>query len=251
MASCTKLITAIAAMQLIEEGKLQLETPIREVVPEIIKLEQGYNTPTTLRHLLTHTAGQGYSFFNHDIEAYFAKHNISHLSCKLDSIMAPLNAEPGTRFEYGTTLDWVGLMVERVSGLSLDAYFKKNIFEPLGIKDMTLLPQTGIPGGVKPRLAGAHFREKDGTLRPIEHGMEMDESKFEMQYGGGGCYGTAHDYCQILVALMNEGTHPVTKGKILSPAGVKEFLRDQFTDENLIKDLDRPIPSAQPELTNP
>ncbi|KAF5375117.1 hypothetical protein D9758_000027 [Tetrapyrgos nigripes] len=251
MASCTKLITAIAAVQLVEAGKLQFDTPIREVVPEIAKLEQGYNTPTTLRHLLNHTAGQSYPFFNIDTEAYFAKHNILPFGCKFASISGPLNAEPGTRWEYSTAVDWAGLVVEKASGLNLDAYFKKNIFEPLGIKNITLLPQTGIPGGVKPRLAGLHFREKDGTIRAMEHLIEMDESQQEVLYGGSGAFGNAREYCQILVALMNEGTHPVTKGKILSPASVKELLRDQLTDEKLIKDLDRPIPAAQPELTNP
>ncbi|KAF5364594.1 hypothetical protein D9758_005585 [Tetrapyrgos nigripes] len=251
LASCTKLITVISALQLIEQGKLQLDTPVREVVPEITKLEQGYNTLTTLRHLLTHTSGQSYSFFNHDTAAYFAEHNLSPVGHKLASIMAPLVAEPGTKLEYSTSIDWVGLMVERVSGLTLDAYFKKHIFEPLGIKNITVLPQTGIPGGVKPHLAGMHFRNKDGTLRAIEHVQEMDESKQELQYGGGSGYGNASEYCQILVALMNEGTHPVTKGKILSPAGVKELLKDQLTDEKLIRDLDRSFDAAQPDFTNP
>jgi len=251
MASCTKLITAIAALQLVEQGKLNLDSPIREVLPEITQLEQGYNTPTTLRHLLTHTCGQSYPFFNQDAKAYYAKHQLAPFGCKLASIMAPLNAEPGTRWEYGTGIDWASRAVEKVSGLSLDAYFKKNIFEPLGIENITLLPETGIPGGIKSKLAGMNFREKDGTIRPMEHVIEMDESKQEVLYGGAGAFGNARDYCQILVALMNEGTHPITKGKILSPASVKELLRDQLTDEKLIKDLERPIPDALPEFTNP
>ena len=70
--------------------------------------------------------------------------------------MAPLASEPGTRWEYGTGIDWAGQAVERVSGLDLDGYFRKHIFECLGIKEMTMRPDTGIPGGVKPRLASMH-----------------------------------------------------------------------------------------------
>ncbi|THU91638.1 beta-lactamase/transpeptidase-like protein [Dendrothele bispora CBS 962.96] len=251
MASCTKLLTAIAAIQLVEQGKLQLDSPIRQVLPEISELEKDYKTQTTLRHLLTHTAGQSYPFFNHEAEAYLAKNNLTPFGCKLASITGPLNAEPGTRWEYSTGIDWASRAVEKVSGMNLDAYFKKHIFEPLGIKNITLLPQTGIAGGVKSKLAGMNFRKKDATLEPIEHPIEMDESKQEILYGGAGAFGNAAEYCQVLVALMNEGTHPVTKGKILSPESVKDLMKDQLADEQLIKDLERPIPAAQPEFTNP
>lgn len=191
MASCTKLITAIACMQLVEQGKLKLDEPIRSVLPEIEKLEQGYKTQTTLRHLLTHTSGQSYPFFNHDTLDYFKKNGLTSFGCSRKSINAPLRAEPGTQWEYGSSIDWAGQAVEKVSGLSLDAYFKKNIFEPVGIKNMTLLPESGVPGGVKKTLAGMNFKQQDGKVKPMDHVIEQQESKIEVQYGGAGAYGNA------------------------------------------------------------
>lgn len=191
MASCTKLITAIACMQLVEQGKLQLDEPIRSILPEISILEDGSKAKTTLRHLLTHTSGQGYPFFNHDVCKYFKSKNLATFSCTKESIRAPLLFEPGSKWEYGSSIDWAGQAVEKVSGLSLDAYFKKFIFEPLGIKNMTLLPESGVPGGVKGKLAGMNFKDKEGKVSAMDHVIEMQESKMEIQYGGAGTYGNA------------------------------------------------------------
>lgn len=190
MASCTKLITAIACMQLVEQNKLQLDKPISQVLSEISDLEQYTKTKTTLRHLLSHTSGQSYPFFNHDTEKWFKEKGLTSFGCSRASLFAPLNAEPGTKWEYGSSIDWAGTAVERISGLSLDAYFKKFIFEPCGIKNMTLLPQSGVPGGVKKTLAGMNFKE-NGKVRPMEHVIEQDESKMEVLYGGAGAYGNA------------------------------------------------------------
>jgi CubicO group peptidase (beta-lactamase class C family) len=191
MASCTKLITAIACMQLVEQGKLQLDEPISKVLPDISKLESNMKTKTTLRHLLTHTSGQSYPFFNNDTEKWFKSKGMPTFGCSKASLYAPLNSEPGEKWEYGSSIDWAGLAVEKVSGLSLDAYFKKYIFEPCGIKNMTLLPESGVPGGVKKTLAGMNFKDSSGKVTPMEHVIEQDESKIEVQYGGAGAYGNA------------------------------------------------------------
>lgn len=130
---------------------------------------------------------------------------------------------------------------------------QENIFEPLGMKNITLKPQTGIQdGGVLPRLAGMNFKETQGdatTARPQQHVIEQDENQIEILYGGAGAYGNAAEYVQILVALMNDGTHPITKAEILKPASVEELFRDQLSDD-VVKDLDRPIEGMMPELSN-
>ncbi|UZJ52176.1 hypothetical protein CBS101457_001496 [Exobasidium rhododendri] len=249
MASCTKMITAIACLQLVEQGKLKMDEPIATILPEISPLEASYKTKTTLKHLLTHTAGQTYPFFNRATHEWFEEKGMTSFGCARQSLMAPLQAEPGTKWEYGSAIDWVGQAVEKVSGLSLDGYFKKFIFEPLGISNMTLAPETGVKGGVKKTLAGMNFKAKDGKVTPMEHVIELDESKVEVQYGGAGAYGNAAEYVQILATLLNKGTHPVTKKQILKPESVEELMKDQL-EENLTAGLYEEIADAQPEITN-
>lgn len=118
---------------------------------------------------------------------------------KSDILHRPLVNQPGTRFQYGVGLDWAGVLVERVTGMSLEEYFQKYIFHPLGIRDLTFFPS----GIMKKRMAYMHQRSKDGTLSitdhicryqliPLEPGKENDE--FCM--GGCGCFGTPIEYCR-------------------------------------------------------
>lgn len=181
----------------------------------------------------------------------FRKHDLTSFDCTIKSINGPLNAEPGTKWEYGTAIDWIGLAVEKVSGTDLDTYFKRNIFSPLGIRSMTLKPQTGLNGdSVLPHLVGMNFRDnKTGKVEAQPHVIEQDESKIQVLYGGAGAYGNAGEYVQILAALLNEGKHPVTGNRILSAESVTEMFRDQLSDQ-LVKDLDTPITDAIPALTN-
>lgn len=257
IASCTKLITAIACMQLVEQGKLKLDEPVESIVPELgqAMVDDGSGqlrepkTKVTLTHLLTHTAGQSYEFFNPQTCDYFKKIGAKPFSSSKKTITAPLVSEPGTKWEYGTSIDWASQIIERVSGTDLDSYFKKHIFEPLGIKSMTTKPETGIAGGVKARLAGLHQRGKDGNISATPHLIQLDESKIEVQYGGAGLFANAAEYCQVLIALLNHGTHPKTKAQILKPASVDELFKNRLP-ENLVADLDRPFEAAIPEISN-
>src|SRR6266571_3055576 len=149
IASMTKALTGTAAMQLVEQGKLALDTPAGEVVPELgeaVVLE-GFDADgqprtrepkraITLRHLLTHTAGFGYEFWSADVVRYQqAKGLPPIISCQNATLQLPLLFDPGDRWEYGINIDWAGKMVETVSRQRLDAYFRQNIFGPLGMKD--------------------------------------------------------------------------------------------------------------------
>src|SRR5437870_2191893 len=147
IASMTKAITAAAAMQLVERGKLGLERPAREVVPEVAaaKVLEGFDAagkprlrepkrPITLRHLLTHTAGYGYEIWAPPIGQYQAATNTPGITtCTNAALTTPLLFDPGDRWEYGINIDWVGKMVEAVSGQKLDRYLQENIFGPLGV----------------------------------------------------------------------------------------------------------------------
>ncbi|TVY65742.1 Acyltransferase mokF, partial [Lachnellula suecica] len=152
IASCTKMIGGIAVMQLVEQGKLGLDDAdaIEKIAPELrdMKILKGFDeqdkpilvekkTRITLKHLLTHTAGFGYTFFNPEIRKYGFPAGIDEFSGRAEDMTAPLLFEPGTKFNYGTNIDWAGLIVERISGLSLNDYCQKHIFAPLDIKNIS------------------------------------------------------------------------------------------------------------------
>jgi methyl acetate hydrolase len=209
IASMTKAITATAAMQLEERGKLTLERPAAEVVPELAKAAvldgvdgagkprlRAPRRPITLRHLLTHTAGFAYEIWAPAIIQYQEATGTPGItSCLNAALTTPLLFDPGDRWEYGINIDWVGKMVETVSGQRLDRYFQDHIFGPLGMKDTSFK----ISPAQRERLASVHQRDADGVLAPIEFELPQDP---EFLMGGGGLYGTAGDYlayCQMIL----------------------------------------------------
>src|SRR6201999_22159 len=149
IASMTKAITTAAAMQLVEQGKLSLEGPIGKVLPDLAapQVFEGFDAkgepklrpaknPITLRHLMTHTAGFAYDMWNGDMVQYLAKAGLPAVTtCKNDALKTPLMTDPGTRWEYGTNIDFVGKAVEAASGKRLDAYLRDHMFVPLGMSD--------------------------------------------------------------------------------------------------------------------
>jgi len=212
IASMTKAITATAVMQLVERGKLGLERPASEVVPDLAraKVLEGFDPagkprlrapkrPITLRHLLTHTAGFGYEIWNQGIIQYQTATGTPGItSCTNAALTTPLMFDPGDRWEYGISIDWAGRMVEAASGQSLDRYFQENIFGPLGMKDTSFK----ISASQRARLASVHQRGEDGALAPIE--FEIPQAP-EFFMGGGGLYGTARDYLAFARMIMQGG----------------------------------------------
>jgi methyl acetate hydrolase len=212
IASMTKAITTAAAMQLVEQGKLSLDAPIGKVLPELAapQVLEGFDAdgeprlrpaknPITLRQLMTHTAGFCYDMWNADMGTYLAKAGLPPItSCKNDALRTPITTDPGTRWEYGTNIDFVGKAVEAVSGKRLDAYLRDHLLAPLGMTD------TGfrLTDSMRSRAVGMHARGPDGSLAPIPFEMEQ-EPEFHM--GGGGLYGTAGDYIKFTQMILNEG----------------------------------------------
>ncbi|HEY3677856.1 MAG TPA: serine hydrolase domain-containing protein [Bradyrhizobium sp.] len=212
IASMTKAVTAAAGMQLVEQGKLSLNDPIGKVLPDLAapQVLEGFDangapklrpakTPITLRHLMTHTAGFAYDMWNGDMVQYLEKTGTPGVTtCKNDALKTPLMTDPGTRWEYGTNIDFVGKAVEAASGKRLDAYLRDHLFTPLGMTD------TGfrIGDAQRKRLVAMHSRGEDGSLATIPFELEQDP---EFHMGGGGLYGTAGDYIKFTQMILNKG----------------------------------------------
>src|SRR5579883_763080 len=198
IASMSKAVTSVAAMQLVEEGRIDLDEPAGRFLSELAapQVLEGFDAagrprlrparrPITLRHLLTHTAGFGYDWANAALRRYAEMTGTPPIaSGKRAALGLPLVCEPGERWEYGINTDWVGRLVETVSGAPLDAYLRDRIFTPLAMTD------TGfeLTAEQARRLAGVHRRNPDGTLSPVA--VEAPSGR-EFWSGGGGLYASA------------------------------------------------------------
>ncbi|TWC01060.1 CubicO group peptidase (beta-lactamase class C family) [Bradyrhizobium macuxiense] len=212
IASMTKAVTSAGAMQLVEQGKLSLDEPIGKLLPDLAapQVLEGFDakgeprlrpakTPITLRKLMTHTAGFCYDLWNADMGKYMEKTGTPGIiSCLNAALKTPLANEPGTRWEYGINIDFVGKAVEAASGKKLDAYLRDNVFAPLGMSD------TGfkISDDMRKRLVGMHARGEDGTLAAMPFELEQNP---EFHMGGGGLYSTAADYIKFCQMILNKG----------------------------------------------
>jgi CubicO group peptidase (beta-lactamase class C family) len=250
IASMTKAITATAAMQLVERGKLSLDRPASEVVSGLTatKVLEGFDAagkprlrapkrPITLKHLLTHTAGFAYEIWRPEIAQYQSATGTPGITtCANAALTTPLLFDPGDRWEYGINLDWVGKMVETVSGQKLDRYFQDNLFGPLGMKDTSFK----LSASQRARLASVHQRDDKGALAPIEFALPEDP---EFLMGGGGLYGTARDYLAF--------TQMILQGGSLNGAQVLRRETVDLMSQNHIAPLDIPyIKTAAPGLSN-
>src|SRR5712691_11585360 len=209
IASMTKAMTATAAMQLIERGKIKLEQPARELVAELSSPQvlEGFDAsgqprlrpamrPMTVRHLLTHTAGFTYDIWSALMGQYQTYASIPGvITCQNAALTTPLLCEPGERWEYGISIDWVGKIVEAVSGQKLDRYLEEHICQPLGMHDTAFK----ISPSMRARLAPIHQRGDDGALQPTPIEVPQDP---EFHMGGGGLYSTAMD-CLAWAGLAN------------------------------------------------
>jgi CubicO group peptidase (beta-lactamase class C family) len=213
IASMTKAITSVAAMQLVEQGKLKLDEPVPNIDPALgsPQVLEGFDAagaprlrpakrPITLRHLLTHTAGFSYEIWDADMVRYVKASGMpSMASGKVAALRMPLVFDPGDKWEYGINIDWVGRLVEAISGQTLDAYFRDKIFTPLGMQDSGYVTSDEQ----RARQARVHQRQADGTLAPQP--LETPSTP-EFWSGGGPLYSTARDYLVFLQMLLHEGS---------------------------------------------
>ena len=236
IASMTKAVTGAAAMQLVEQERLALDSPAASVIPylgEVGVLEgfDGDGKPRTrpprraitLRHLLTHTTGFSYEIWSDAIVRFQeATGTPGIITCENAALTTPLLFDPGDRWDYGINMDWAGKMVEAVSGQSLGEYLRENLLGPLGMNDTAFR----ITDEMRARLAKIHQRGEDGALEPQ---MELEipqEPEFEM--GGGGLYGTVGDYLRFIRMILNRGR--ANGEQVLKPETVDMMSRNQMGD---------------------
>jgi len=229
IASMTKAITSVAAMQQVEAGKLKLDEPVPNIDPTLgsPQVLEGFDAagapklrpakrPITLRQLLTHTAGFGYEQWYPTLGPYIKAAGLPpRATGKLATIRMPLVFDPGDRWLYGINTDWVGRLVEATSGQPLDAYFRDRIFTPLGMKDSGFQPSAEQRG----RQARLYSRQPDGslTLQPLE----TVPASPEFWSGGGPLYSTPRDYLTFLQMLLHGGA--VNGVRLLKPETVADM----------------------------
>jgi len=246
IASMTKAITSTAAMQLVEQGKLSLDGPIADVLPELAapQVLEGFDAagkpklrrarrPITLRQLITHTAGFVYDIWHADMLRYREGAGIPDIfSCKNAALMLPLAFDPGEQWQYGINIDWIGKAVERVSSQKLGDYFAEHLFGPIGMRDTAFK----LTQERRSRLVGMHTRGLDGTLAPMDFELPQ-EPEFEM--GGGGLYGTAADYLAFASVFLNQGR--AGGSQVLKSETVRSMAENAMGELNV-----RALPAAPP-----
>ena len=234
VASMVKAITSVAALQLVEQNKLSLDAPVPDIEPTIgsPQVLDGFDAkglpqlrpaqrPITLRHLLTHTSGLTYRLWDAKAVQYAKSLALLPKPQRKLAPPTPLMFDPGTRWQYGTGINWVGRIVEAISGEPLDVYFRKHILDPLGMTDTAFV----ITPQQRAREASVHRRGPGGVL--TAEPMEQNSPRQTFS-GGGGIYSTAPDYLTFLRALLAGGA--LDGVRILRPETVALMGQNQIGD---------------------
>jgi len=247
--SMTKAFTATACMQLVEQGKVGIDDEAAKYLPELAapRILEGFAADGSprlrparraikVRHLLTHTSGYTYSIWSDMLGQYQKATGTPDIAtCHNAAFTAPLEFEPGERWEYGISMDWVGKLIEAVTDQSLEIYFRENVFAPLGMQNSGFL----IGSAQKRRVATLHTRRADGGLDPAPFEMPQRPEFF---MGGGGAFSTPRDYMALLQALLNKGA--LNGRRILRPETVAMMMQNQIGDLTVHE-----MRSAQPSFS--
>ncbi len=246
--STTKAITGTAVLQLVEEGKLDLDAPASNYAPAIGTLQvlDGFDDdgsprlraprrPVTTRMLLLHTAGFGYDFFNERYNRLATEHGQpSVITASRASIETPLLFDPGEQWEYGSNIDWAGQVVEGITGKRLGDVLQERVFAPLGMTDSAF----AMSPSMHERLATMHQRDGDGVMAPLGDFVLPQDPEVHM--GGHGLYSTPFDYAKFIRMWLNDGDGP--GGRVLKPETVR-MAEANGLDTMKIKGLPGVIPS--------
>jgi len=246
IASMTKALVSVGAMQLVETGRLGLDAPIGDVLPELADpqvltgfAEDGTPIlrpalrPITLRHLLTHTSGLGYAFVQPEVLRYYQAVGMPVPGSKA-SITMPLLFDPGEDWAYGVSTDWVGLAIEAVTGSDLQTYLEEHVFGPLGMKDTAFCP--ALPDGA----AKVHVRNPEGGFG--QTALYLGGGEFHG--GGGGLTSTAEDYARFLQMMVRGGE--LSGNRLLKTETIADMSRNQVGQIRAGK-----MTTAMPEFAEP
>jgi CubicO group peptidase (beta-lactamase class C family) len=245
LASMTKAVTSVAAMMLVEEGSLTLDDPVSKWIPSFRETTVAVPPPPaavagspvsvvkakrsiTIRDLLTHTSGLSYGegkaealYKSAGVHGWYCADRAEPMSALVDRMAAlPFDAQPGEEFVYGFSTDVLGVVVEKASGLSLDAFFRDRIFTPLGMPDSSFF----LAAEKRDRLATVYKTRDDGRVeRAPEAGMDGQgayvDGPRQCFSGGAGLLSTARDYARLLQMLLGGGA--VDGVRLLSPKTVE------------------------------
>ncbi len=219
--SMTKVVTSIAAMQLVEKGIIGLDDDLSSLMPEMVaipilsdgKLSPAKN-PITLRHLLTHTSGFGYIYTDKGLD------NFDTTNWLYKDL--PRRFESGTQFLYGSSIDWVGRIVEKLSNMDLESYFRKNITGPLAMNRTWF----NVPDSLKCFIVSWGQRGEDGKQPLVEFSERIPTKAVTKFSGGAGLFSTPDDYTKLLQCLLNGGKSG--EARILREKTIQEMTKNQI-----------------------
>ena len=247
--STTKAIAGTACLQLVEDGRLDLDAPAKNYAPDIggVQVLDGFDADgdpilrppkrdVTTRMLLLHTAGFGYDFFNEQYNRLAEEHGQpSIVTSSRASLMTPLLFDPGDEWEYGSNIDWAGQVVEGIAGKRLGEVMHERILEPLGMDSTSFT----LDGDMRSRMAVIHQRCDDGSLDPLD--FELPDPEVHM--GGHGLYSTVEDYCKFIRMWLNDGTGP--NGQVLDSQTVEKAEQNGLGEMKI-----KGLPGVIPTLSN-
>ena len=216
--SMTKAIASVAALQLVEQDLIGLDDPLDELMPEMTSIpildKEGNlveaKNSITLRSLLTHTAGFGYDFLDSRLQT------IDKSDWDYDDL--PRLFEAGDKWHYGTNLDWVGKIIEKLSGEDLETYLRKNITGPLRMNSTWF----NVPDNLKDKIVSWGARDSTG----FQEYPRIPTEKVTVYSAGGGLFGSPKDYMTFLNCIMNQGRYE--GGQILKPETIETMFTNQL-----------------------
>jgi methyl acetate hydrolase len=227
IASMTKMVCTVAALQQRDRGNLDFDAPVDTYCPDFaaVQVLDGFDdvkprvrapaSRATVRQLVTHTTGLAYGFWNADILRWEAATETG------DVFTAPMVTDPGTKFEYGISTDWLGKVVEAASGQSLNDYLADHIFAPLGMRSTGFL----LTDDQRGRCVPVHVKDQRGDWVSTDIDWDRDPDWWS---GGHGLYSTPRDYLRFQRMLLGGGT--LTGTTILDRSSVREAFTNQIGD---------------------
>lgn len=249
--STTKAIAGTVCLQLVEDGRLDLDAPAKQYAPAIGDLQviDGFDDSgqpklrapkrdVTTRMLLLHTAGFAYDFFNETYNRLAENHGQpSVITSSHASINTPMLFDPGEQWEYGSNIDWAGQVTEGITGKRLGEQMQEGVFDRLGMEDTAF----SMTPSMQDRMVTMHQRDDSGALTPLDDFMLPQDPEVHM--AGHGLYSTALDYAKFIRMWLNDGDGP--NGRVLKPETVQMAAQNGLGEMKI-----KGLPGVIPALSN-